>query len=90
MGAAKFVPTGIRFPDHAANSESLYQLRYPGTQRRTNSQRIYNFFCEIRTFLNVLTLLAELTRHTVSVQKRVMAQNVFSCLFLLRSCDRAS
>jgi hypothetical protein len=29
-GAENFASTGIRFTVHAAHSESLYQLRYPG------------------------------------------------------------
>ena len=31
-GCAKAVPTGIRFPDSQARSESLYRLSYPGPQ----------------------------------------------------------
>jgi hypothetical protein len=33
-GAENLVPTGIRFPDRPARSESLYLLRYPGPQSR--------------------------------------------------------
>jgi hypothetical protein len=29
-GAENLAPTGIRFPDRPARSESLYRLRYPG------------------------------------------------------------
>jgi len=30
MGAEKFTPTGIRFQDCPARSQSLYRLRFPG------------------------------------------------------------
>jgi hypothetical protein len=30
IGAENLAPTGIRFPDLPARSESLYRLRYPG------------------------------------------------------------
>jgi len=30
IGVEKLAPTGIRFPDLPARSESLYRLRYPG------------------------------------------------------------
>jgi len=29
-GAENLAPTGIRFPDRSARSESLHRLRYPG------------------------------------------------------------
>jgi len=31
IGAENLAPTGIRFPDLPARSESLYRLRYPGS-----------------------------------------------------------
>ena len=30
-GAENLAPTGIRYPDRPARSESLYRLRYPGS-----------------------------------------------------------
>jgi len=33
-GAEKLVPTGIRYPDRPAHSESLYPLRYAGSPKR--------------------------------------------------------
>jgi hypothetical protein len=32
----KLAPTGIRFPDREARSESLYRLRYPSPLREEN------------------------------------------------------
>jgi hypothetical protein len=34
-------PTGIKSPDHPARSESLYRLRYPGTQSCTSTVLCY-------------------------------------------------
>jgi hypothetical protein len=33
IGAKNLAPTGIRFPDLPARSESLYRLRYPGSSQ---------------------------------------------------------
>jgi hypothetical protein len=51
-GAKILAPTGIRFPDRPARSESLYRLSYPGPSKKVikdfnskiiNSVTIYEF-----------------------------------------------
>jgi len=51
-GAESLTPTGIRYPDRPARSQSLYRLSYPAHIGEYYFSQIS--FCEVRLFVNLL------------------------------------
>jgi len=53
-GGENFAPTGIRFPDRPARSQSLYRLRYPAHCKLKGNIIFYAFFWVIPRRLNFI------------------------------------